>query len=260
MVQIAQQYFINLHTPEPNPPYRVVAKAALLSEVSDEYSPKSAPVDVPSGPFSLPEIMALKEKMPNMAPSPNGIHYAFWESLAEKVEDTDLPSFWSTFQDLTNDISLQGTNHCHFKNANISLFYKKGDPTLTKNYHPISSMNMDCKMYTNLINSCLAPWAIAKIHPDQKGFIPGRYITEHTHLATEVAHLSDTTSTNGYIISLDQAKAYDRTDLPWLLSVLLTMGIVESLVSLIRDVIFRCRSKVCINSGYSSAFALKCGV
>ena len=117
--------------------------------------------------------------------------------------------------------------------TNVSLFYTKGDPMLTKNYHPISSMNTDCKMYTNLVNSCLALWAVSKIHTDQKGFTPGRYITEHTCLASEVSHLSNATSTNGYIVSLDQAKAYDRTDLPWLLSVLSAMGIDAHLVSLI---------------------------
>ena len=115
------------------------------------------------------------KKMPNTVPGPDGIQYAFWKCLATRIDNTDLPSFWSTFRNLTDDISLHGTNCCHFKDANISLYFKKGDPTLTKNYHLISSMNTDCKMYTNLINSQLAPWAVSKIHSDQKGFMPGRY-------------------------------------------------------------------------------------
>ena len=121
-------------------------------------------------------------------------------------------------------------------------------------------MNTDCKMWSNLINGCLAAWAVAKIHPDQKGFVPGRYITEHTHLATEVTHLSDTTGTNGYIISLDQAKAYNRTDLPWLVAVLTAMGVCEDLIALVKDHTHRCRAQVCINSGYSSPFHLLQGV
>jgi len=191
MVQFARQYFVDLHTPEPNPPERVASKDILLAEISAAYGPKPPPSDVPSGPFSLKEVWLLKKKMPATAPSLNGIQYTFWKHLASKVDNTDLPSFWSTFRNLTDDLIIHGTSCCHFKDANVSLFSKKGDPTLTKNYQPISSINTDCKMYTNLVNAWLTPWAVSKIHTDQKGFIPGRYITEHTHLASIVAHLSD---------------------------------------------------------------------
>ena len=94
-------------------------------------------------------------------------------------------------------------------------------------------MNTDCKMWSNLINSRLAPWAVSKLHLDQKGFVPGRFITEHTRLASVVSHLSDHTETDGYIVSLDQAKAYDRADLPWLIDTLRAMGVCKDLVSMI---------------------------
>src|SRR5258706_7045380 len=86
--------------------------------------------------------------------------------------------------------------------------------------------------------------ASAKIHPDQAGFVPGRLITDHTRLASEVAHLSDTSGTDGYIVSLDQAKAYDRTDLSCLLRVLTAMNIPADLISLIEDVTHNNRTRV----------------
>ena len=121
-------------------------------------------------------------------------------------------------------------------------------------------MNTDCKMYTNLINNRICPWAVKKIHPDQAGFVPGRLITNHTRLASEVAHLANTTGVDGYIVSLDQAKAYDRTDLSWLLRVLHTMGIPDDLVSLIDDVTSGCRTRVRINSGLSASYVLNLGL
>ena len=153
-----------------------------------------------------------------------------------------------------------GSNRCNFKLANLSLFYKKGDPTLVSNYRPISSMNTDCKMYTNLVNSRISPWAVSKLHPDQAGFVPGRLITDHTRLASEVAHLSNLSGTDGYIVSLDQAKAYDKTDIPWLLRVLSAMGVPDDLVSLIDDVTSGCRTRVRINSGLSSSYVLNVGL
>lgn len=125
------------------------------------------------------------------------------------------------------------------------------------NYHPISSMNTDCKMYTNVVNSCLSLWVVSLLHQDQKGFMPGALITEHMQLVSEVAHLSDIMETDGYIMSLNQAKAYNRVDILWLLSMLRAMGVDEDLVSMISDVVIRCRTRVCINRAYSKQYSLR---
>ncbi len=217
MLHIAQDHFRLLHTPLGISPERSVSQQTLLDEVTAEYSAKPAPSDVASGLFTLAEVMALRTKLPNTAPGPDGLPYGFYKALAAKLSllikaDAGVSDFWDVFASLANEIRLNGSDRCDFKLANLSLFYKKGDPTLVSNYRPISSMNTDCKMYTNLVNGRISPWAVTKIHRDQAGFVPGRLITDHTRLASEVAHLSNSTNTDGYIVSLDQAKAYDKTD------------------------------------------------
>ena len=267
MVQIARKYFYNLHTPEPASLARALAQSRLLDEVSATYSESPAPDGYLSGPFTLAKTPALIKTMHNTAPSPDGIPYGFWKSLSARVaahnkahpHDT-LPSFWSTFVSLANDIKSHGSARLRFKDANVSMFFKKGDPTLAKNYRPISTMNTDCKLYTNLVNNHLAPWAVAKLHPDQKGFVPGRLITDHTRLAYEVAHLADSTGTNGFLVSLDQAKAYDRVDQSWLLHVLRRMGVDSDLCNTISDLVSGCHSCMRINGGYSTSFSLRQGV
>jgi len=267
MTEIARDYFFGLHTPEPMDRERLEAQQVLLEEVRLQSlrRPNPKPEDTLEGPFTEGEMKALLSKMPNTAPGPDGIHYGFWKRLIRLLtglQDNDKPpvTFWSAFASLTEDIAERGSSRAGFKNANISLFYKKGDPTLVSNYRPISSMNTDCKMYTNLINSRLAPWAVAKLHPDQKGFVPGRLMNEHTRLASEVAHLCDATNTPGFIVGLDQAKAYDRVDQPWLLQVLVASGLPPDLVLLISDITNGCKSRVRINSSYSPYFTLKRGV
>ena len=267
MTEVARDYFFHLHTPEPTDHARIDAQQALLEEVRLQslQRPDPKPEDVLEGPFTGEEMRALLSKMPNTAPGPDGIHYGFWKRLIKlltELQNGDEPpvTFWSAFSGLTEDIAERGSSRAGFKNANISLFYKKGDPTLVSNYRPISSMNTDCKMYTNLINSRLAPWAVAKLHPDQKGFVPGRLMNEHTRLASEVAHLCDATGTPGFIVGLDQAKAYDRVDQPWLLQVLVASGLPPDLILLISDLTNNCKSRVRINSGYSPYFTLKRGV
>ena len=164
MVQVAQKYFYDLHTPEPASLARSLAQSQLLDEVSAAYSKVPAPLDVPTSPFTLAETPALLKTMHNTAPSPDGIPYSFWKSLAacisahNKAHPQDvLPGFWNTFVSLANDVKLHGSRCLCFKDANISMFFKKGDPTLARNYRPISAMNTDCKMYTNLLNNHLAP-------------------------------------------------------------------------------------------------------
>ena len=267
MVHIARSFFQSLHTPEPFTEAQATAQATLLDEVRDEYSHIPAPPNIESGPFTMDEIPALFDSMPNTAPGPDGIPYSFWKSLHRRIlahnkehPQSSLVPFWDSFLDLANDVKLNGSSRCGFKDANISLFFKKGDPMLTANYHPISSMNTDCKMYTNLINNRLSPWAIHKLHNDQKGFVPGRLITEHTRLASMVAHLAEATNSDGFIISLDQAKAYDRVDQHWLLCVLSRMGLDPDLISIIRDLTHKCRSHIHINGGYSPFFTLHRGV
>jgi len=267
MTGIARDYFFDLHTPEHTDQERFEAQQALLEEVrlQSQQRPDPKPEDILEGPFTEDEMRTLLSKMPNTAPGPDGIQYSFWKRLIgvlAALQDSGEPpmTFWSAFASLTEDIAERGSSRAGFKNANISLFYKKGDPTLVSNYRPISSMNTDCKMYTNLVNSRLAPWAVAKIHPDQKGFVPGRLMSEHTRLASEVAHLCDATGTPGFIVGLDQAKAYDRVDQPWLLQVLVASGLPPDLILLISDLTNNCRSRVRINSGYSPYFTLKRGV
>jgi len=267
MTAVAKDYFHILHTPEPLDGARAAAQDALLEEVrlQGRSRPNPNPDDIVEGPFTRKEMMSLLSKMPNTAPGPDGIPYAFWKRLIKilaGLQDSDAPprTFWSVFSSLTKDIAERGSSREGFKDANISLFYKKGDPTLVSNYRPISSMNTDCKMYTNLINARLAPWAVSKLHPDQKGFVPGRLMNEHTRLVSEVVHLCNATDTPGFIVGLDQAKAYDRVDQFWLLRVLVAFGLPASLVLLISDLTNGCRSRVRINGGYSPYFTMKRGV
>jgi len=269
MVVIARDYYHALHTPLPVSTDRLSSQDTLVQEVADCYGGIPAPPlsDQRSGPFSLEEVEALRPKMPNSAPGLDGIQYSFWKALAARIDKKncrslgpDMPSFWASFRLLSDDLCLNGTDCFGFKDANLSLFYKKGDPTLVANYRPISSMNTDCKMFTNLVNTRLAPWAMSKLHPDQKGFVPLCYITEHTRLCSEVAHLSNMSGTPGYIVSLDQAKAYDCIDARLLLRSMLAMGLPSDLLNMIRDILTNCHTRVRINGGYSGFFSLRRGV
>ena len=104
MVEITQEYFVDLHTPEPNPPEWLAAKATLLGEVAQAYASLPPPPDPAWGPFTTKEIQAIRKRMPNTTPGPDSIQYSFWKALASQADDQELPPLWDTFLALTNDL------------------------------------------------------------------------------------------------------------------------------------------------------------
>jgi len=159
MALVAKDYFYHFHTPEPSPPEHGEAQQVLLEDVEQQGRDRGNPdlEKLTHGLFTIAEVKALCSKMLNTAPGPDGIHYGFWNrlmSILDGLQDGAAPlrTFWSVFLDVTEDITLRGSSREGFKDANISLFYKKGDPTLVSNYRPISSMNTDCKMYSEQKN------------------------------------------------------------------------------------------------------------
>jgi len=112
MTAVAKDYFHLLHTPEPLDQARAAAQDALLEEVRlhGRSRPDPDPEDVVEGPFMEEEMVSLLSKMPNTAPGPDGIPYAFWKRLIQilaGLQDSDSPprTFWSVFSDLTEDIA-----------------------------------------------------------------------------------------------------------------------------------------------------------
>jgi len=83
MAPVARDYFYHLHTPEPCPPERRTAQDALLEEVRQQGLLRPDPKQdvIRNGPFMPEEMKALRSKMPNTAPGPDGIHYGFWKKL-----------------------------------------------------------------------------------------------------------------------------------------------------------------------------------
>jgi len=119
MVVIAREYYHALHTPVPDSADRLSSQDVLVREVAACYGGIPAPplADRFSGPFSLAEIEALRPKMPNSAPGPDGIPYSFWKALAARIDEKnrrslspDMPSFWASFRLLSDDLRLNGTD------------------------------------------------------------------------------------------------------------------------------------------------------
>ena len=79
---------------------------------------------------------------------------------------------------------------------------------------------MDYKIITKILAERLKPLLPKLIHPDQKGYINGRNISEANRLLQDVIEYSEERSINSSIIFLDYQKAFDRVEWGWTLKCL----------------------------------------
>jgi hypothetical protein len=129
-----------------------------------------------------------------------------------------LPAeFYQTFLDLVVDPLTNVLNEAHArhelpsstKQGIVKLLYKKGDPRDVRNYRPLTMLNTDYKILTSTLNRRIAKVIHHIVSSPQLGFVPGRIITEASHLAKLIQAYLDEKDEGGVLIALDWEKAFD---------------------------------------------------
>jgi hypothetical protein len=67
----------------------------------------------------------------------------------------------------------------------LSFLFKRGDPREVRNYRPISLLQVDYKIYANILVQRIKLALDYFVSPEQLGFVPGRQIGEATHLSSQ---------------------------------------------------------------------------
>lgn len=118
---------------------------------------------------------------------------------------------------------------------NIAVIPKEGkDETQVTNYHLISLINVDVKIYAKIPENRLIPLLTSLISLDLVGFIPGREGQNNTMKALNIHHWLTTNKTQGFFLSLDAEKALDRVAWDYMDAVLCSIGILPLMISRIR--------------------------
>jgi len=196
-------------------------QSALLDKLSS-FIPVSE-VSVCEGPLSCHEVFKAlqgmaKGKSPGQDGLPAEFYICFWEVLGYDLVEVLNASY--AFGSLP--LSQRG--------ALISLIFKKGDRLEHKNWRPISLLNLDCKVCTRAIASRLLRVIHHVVAPDQTCGIPFRFIGENVALLRDVAHFANELNLPTAILSLDQEKAFDRVEWPFLFATLSQMGFGPSFI------------------------------
>ena len=83
------------------------------------------------------------------------------------------------------------------------------DKLYLKNWRPLTLLNTLYKLISGCIAERIKPCLDSIIHPDQKGFVPQRYIGECIRSTYDILHYAKTSNKSGILLLIDFEKAYD---------------------------------------------------
>ena len=173
-------------------------------------------------------------------------------------------SFWDLLgPDLVCVLNIaykQGQLSTSQRRGIIIVLCKKDDCLETKNYRPISLLNVDYKIAPLAISGHLLGVIGSIVSYDQTCGIPGRTISENLMLMRELIEYADRADIPLAILSLDQEKAFDRVDWSFLQRILIKFGFGDSFRQWISLFYTNIESAVVINGWTSSFFKPSRGV
>ena len=142
----------------------------------------------------------------------------------------------------------------------IVLLYKKGDNALLKNWRPISLLNIDYKIMTKVLSNRLRTVLPFIINTDQTGAVPGRSIAQSISLTRDIIDYCNHKDIGGAILSLDQAKAFDKISWSFMYKALEKFGFGPNFIAWIKLCYTDISSAVKVNGYLSEYFKLERGV
>ena len=119
----------------------------------------------------------------------------------------------------------------------LQFFFPKGDSLLAKDTRPISVANAIGRIIAKLLVESINPAAGLMLRLSQKGFIPGRQISEHVEAVTQRYYSKVVERKQHYLLLLDTEKAFDSLDHSFIFKVLEKIDCPEWFVNCYRGLL-----------------------
>ena len=112
----------------------------------------------------------------------------------------------------------------------IALLYKRDDKQLLKNWRPISLLCTDYKILSKALANRMKSKLHLLLNPEQTCSVPERTIFQNLFITRDVINYCNQKHLNGYILTIDKEKAFDRVDRNFLLEVMKKMGFGDNIL------------------------------
>ena len=242
------EFYTNLYTSTPTDKG---AKTIILDSISRTLSYEH--MRFCDSDLTTKEIYeALKSMKTNKSPGLDGLTSEFYKVFWEELEDIVLK--------LTSDIYTNGELTNSMKTGMITLIPKQGDLRNLTNWRPISLLNTDYKIITKALANKLSKVISTLISEDQTCCVPGRNIADNVILMDNIIQYLNNNGRNGYLLKIDQYKAFDRVEHDYLLDILDKMGFGINFRKWIKILYTDIRACIKHNGYISQHFSIQRGV
>lgn len=202
-------------------------------------------------PLSKDELdIVIKQMKPGKSPGPDGLTVGYYKAFTNVLYTPFLNAF--------NYLSTDKSPPRDLLTAHIAVLPKPDkDQTLISNYRPISLLNVDLKMYAKILANRLLPLLPHLVSLDQVGFVPGREARDNTLKALNIHKWLTSKKQDGFFLSLDAEKAFDRVAWDYLTEVLKQIGMRDRMLQFILALYSKPTARVRINGHLSDAFCVQ---
>ena len=199
--------------------------------------------------FTTKEIESAIKSMNNeKSPGEDGIPKEFYNHFFDELKEILIELF--------NNIYFSTTLPSSHKNAIIKLLYKKNDQRYLKNWRPISLLNVDYKILSKILTKRLTKFMNEIIPIEQKCGVKERKLTDIIRNIDTFRQYAN----EGYIVLLDQTKAFDRVNHNYLFKVLEKVGVKGKTLKLVKEMYSNITSQVEINGILTNKIKIDRGV
>jgi hypothetical protein len=199
-------------------------------------------------------LNAAKSLGKGKSPGIDGIPVEFYHKYWDKIG--------SLFTELTNENLFQENRELTWsqRTAILSLLPKEGDLKLLKNWRPISLLCADYKIMTKALANRLAKSLEKILESSQTCSVPNRSIFSNLFLVRDLIEYTNQKNSQGFILSIDQEKAFDKLDRNFLYKVLQRFNLGSNFILAIKQSLKNTQSIVINNGFMSQPFQISRGV
>uniref|UniRef100_A0A670HXY3 Reverse transcriptase domain-containing protein n=1 Tax=Podarcis muralis TaxID=64176 RepID=A0A670HXY3_PODMU len=186
--------------------------------------------------------VAIQNMQLGKSPGPDGLTSKYYRTLKDYLTQP--------LMEICNQIMGGGRAPETWKEAFITLIPKvETEKTQLKNYRPISLLNVDYKIFADILANRFKKVLNEVIHKDQAGFLPGRHLFDNTRNIIDILELLQTNiNTKAVLIFIDAEKAFDNISWKFMKKNLEGMGVGRGFENGIEAIYSEQKAKLIVNN------------